>query len=239
MALFSPVQITETAEGSPPTQSLFSRIRDNPLAVYTKESTVLISPVGIASVYIVPKNITQIFVLMIGGGAGGGSGDGVTTGGGGGSGAVSYGVISVFGGDSIGYTIGAGGDSGVGGGSTSFFGIDTGTSPQGAVGVGGKSDFVYNVDGSDAELESRTYPAIQHGLRGASGTNEGGAGAPCGIPIPMFTEILGKGGDGGKQFINDGVGGSASEYGAGGGGGYLNKVGGAGSNGCIFIQPLE
>lgn len=225
---------SEMDEGSPPTQSLFERLRDNPKSVYTRDCEILISPTTGNGTYVVPDNVTRIFVLIIGGGAGGGSGDGANGGGGGSSGCVKYTYMNTTPGASFTYTIGAGGASGAAGGSTVFNGFSCDASAPGTTTNGGSVADAWSCDGGNAGFDASFFPSVMHGERGTGDT--GGGGAPCGIPIPMDTNLLGNGGDGGASGA---VGGSASNFGAGGGGGGLNKVGGNGAQGIIFVQPIQ
>lgn len=145
MPSYSPILDTEIDASSPITESLMTRLRDNPLALIGANYTAL---TGSGS-YSVPSNVSKLSVICIGGGGGGGGGgrsgntfdyNGGGGGGGGGGGFVKYTSFSTTGGASISYSCGSGGSGGAksasngvngsngGDGSYTYFGsVDSGT----------------------------------------------------------------------------------------------------------------
>jgi len=238
---------SEVDADSPLTQSLFTRLARNPLAIIRKEAEVLVG----AGTWTAPTESTLALVIAVGGGAGGGNASSAGAGGGGGSsGEVKMLYYAITGGSSYSYACGAGGVGGAGdgndnigqiGGSTTF---DTGSSqliaqggspgsPGGGGGLGGNVHF-YAGAGGNAGSNGQLYPAI-YGRAPGTGSVGGGGGSP-GFPFKMqnIEQYLGLGGDGGTISVNAGHG---AGHGAGGGGGSVdwNQPGGNGSAGCIFI----
>lgn len=228
---YRPILNSEIASGQPQTSSLFTRLRDNPLALISAVPTELVgasnvSPGPQTGNYSVDAGVTLLMVICVGGGGGGERN--VNGGGGGSSGCVRCGFVTTTGSGSetINYTLGGCGTAGSGGGDTIFGGSVTGKGGaaggskivnQGAVNLGG-------VSGQPGEQRMVTGGT---GGTGAGASGAGGAGA--GVPWFLRTSSLGNGGNGG--------GGHATGYGAGGGGGVTTR--GNGTSGIIFVLPLQ
>lgn len=215
-------------------------------------------------IFIVPEEVTKIYVTATGGGGGGGgagfsTGTGGTTrssGAGGGGGAATWVYrkkIAVTAGQEINITIGKGGTGGSSGssaGASGFSGTAGGTTsigtllslPGGNSGGGGLPDTILG-SASDGGGGAAAISALE--VETGSGGSDGGSGWPSA-----------NGGDGGNNGIFAGAGGgsrgshgtgingrSAAGYGNGGGGagntlitGFKGGVGGNGSDGIAIIE---
>jgi hypothetical protein len=268
MATYSAILNGELAAGQPITQSLMTRLRDNPLALIGATPT---SVTG-SGTYTVPTGINLLRVILVSGGGGGGGGESSGDergGGGGGSGCVLEAYVSTSGGAGIAYSCGAGGSGGAAnidggeGGSTTFGALSVGGGQGGyrgnrRLGGGRLTDASTNypeatpingfcVAGGNGGRASNQpgqggsrYPGVQTGTPGTGGTGSkgGGGGAPFGLPMALNTTVSGNGGNGGNDNLS--AGGNASGNGAGGGGGGGNGyAGGDGSPGVIFILPMQ
>lgn len=257
MPNYLPILDSEIDAESPITESLMTRLRDNPLSFIGESYTELTG----SGTYTVPSNVNLLKVILIGGGSGG-KGGGTTDGGGGGtSGCVYTAYVSTSGGASISYACGSGGAGGINtgdgsdGGNTTF-GSETAKGGKGAAHLngppaidqtrtfhlqGGEGSTFTTTDGTDGGV----YPSVIHGVAGTkatAGTAGGGGGAPCGLPFSIQTSSLGNGGDGSDTETPTSAS-NATSYGAGGGGGQGTNSnlsdGGNGSAGIIFILPLN
>jgi len=258
MPNYSPILDSEIDAESPITESLMTRLRDNPLALEGEDYTELTG----SGTYTVPSDVNLLKVILIGGGSGGRGGDVAGNGGGGGSsGCVYTGYVSTSGGASISYACGAGGAggsasnvNGADGGNTTFGSLTalggkgashTTGAPARDVGrtfylMGGEGSANLTTNGTDGEV----FPSAMHGTAGtvAAANGGGGGGAPCGVPMLLNTTSLGNGGAGYENDTPTSAA-NATTYGAGGGGGHGtnsgNGLGGNGSAGIVFVLPLN
>ena len=121
MATYQPITTAELDANSPITESLMTRLRDNPLALASLTPTATLTGSG---TYNVSSDIDLLMICCVGGGGGGGGGgdtgsstnkqDGQTGGGGGAGGEVELGFITSPS-ASYSYTCGSGGSGGTNG----------------------------------------------------------------------------------------------------------------------------
>ena len=159
---YIPILDSEVDAESPLTESLITRLRDNPLALQQNTYTVLTG----SGTYTVPADVTKLKVIAVSGGAGGGSaliaGRGA---GGGGGGRVVEKVLNVTPSANLAFSCGAGGaGGGSSGGNTTF---DTVTSLGG---YGGGSSFSGSPPayGSGGNTETQ-MPSAYANISGAPG----------------------------------------------------------------------
>lgn len=233
MATYSPILDSEVDADSPLTESLITRLRDNPLALISATPTELTG----SGNYSVPTDVDLLMVVCVGGGGGGGGGgdtsaanNGVELGGGGGSsGGVSIGYFSTSGGSSIAYSCGSGGGGGAGGasgavGSTGTTGGDT-TFNGGTIRAKGGN-------GGEGGLHDSAINAFYQASRGGRApdcfSNKGGdsgvvSGTPIGNVSPYWNGQDGEGpclgGDAGAGGAGGVSGGTNTTHAGGGGGG--------------------
>ena len=255
MATYSPILDTEIDAESPLTESLMTRLRDNPLALIQSTYSALTG----TGYYPVPANVSLLRVILVsGGGGGGGGGNNTAAGGtGGNSGRVRIFMFSTTPLASIHYECGAGGTGAAGVNSstpnTPTLGDDTtwdgGTwSTEGApsYGNGGAGNTSGGAAASDAGISNVAYPsAIAEGGTGGGSYGPGGAGSPLVMPfwfsgLESYASQGGDGADGNAEQVGD----NAALYGGGGGGGSTDNepgagaAGGNGSPGIIFVLPI-
>lgn len=228
---YLPILNAEVGAGQPITNSLITRLRDNPLALISAVPDEITS----SGNYNVASGVTLLMVICVGGGGGGACNNSAV---GGSSGFVKCGFVSTTGSGSeqLPCVIGAGG-----GGASSLFQ---------AGGNGGPTTFNNTITAGGGIGGNQTQPPQNGAVNyagtqtmitgGTPGTGGEGGGAAAGVPWFLRTSSLGNGGN--RSDINQ-HGQNASNYGAGGGGGGLanNQVrsGGNGSGGIIFVLPLQ
>lgn len=208
--------------------------------------------------YTTPAGCTAIYLELQGGGGGGGGVDATFNnaaqkGAGGGSGAFATKYFAVSPNTSYSYAIGGGGAGGPGtgggnpasgngtaGGNTTFTVSGVTVTAGGGGGGGGAGDSSVNSPGDGGITTNADFGVV--GIKGGNGFYSTTTGSN--------TNVYGLGGDslwggGGKSYITgDGVGASASGYGAGGEGGandadQAGSAGGAGAQGFIRIWEFS
>jgi hypothetical protein len=183
--------------------------------------------------FTVPRDVTSMIIEGIAGGGGGGTGAARGNGGGGSGGSLAPTSFTVFPGRTVRLIVGGGGKSGENGVSSRL----TIFNDQGMIATD------ITLQGGRAGTST---PAATP-LGGAGGTPNGNAGGNGGNPDGQFF-YSGRGADsphgsGGKDASTnskapaaDRAPGNADGFGAGGGGGYLNRAGGLGSGGFFKVE---
>ena len=198
MTTYTAIATSEIDVDSPAKESVFSRLRDNALAIQEGDPTapkiffqaLRAQTFTSSGTFNVPAGVTSVKVEVIGGGGAGGGVSGGAADGGGGNGGYAEEIVSVTPSTGVSVTIGAGGVAAGGNGGTSSFGAFLS-----ATGGNGGSDGFGGTGGNGI--------GSPFGLKGADGvtTNGGGRGFGSATSTSSATDV----GSGGSDKNNNGV----------------------------------